>query len=114
MDIIKISHGDKLMIHGGRRGPMNATAFTIAGDAKQRGLCPIEAEEKCREKMVKFPYMGHTLRAISLDAAIIADHYIAQPERIVLSVGDVIDLEGCLCRIETRANNNFAPVPLSA
>ncbi len=114
LDIVKINHGDKLEIHGSRRGAMNATAFTIAGDAKQRGECPVAAEEKCRANMVKFPGMGHVLRAISLDPIVLADHYQDAPDRIVLAVGDVIDFEGCFCRIETRANNNFEPVPLNA
>lgn len=101
-DLPRVSHGQKLIIDG-----RDATAGTVVGYAQSYGECPVAALERATAA-------GHEIRWINLDAVAITAWKQTPVERLPLSTGDLIWLDGCLCRIEGRANKNFAPVPLTA
>ena len=105
-DIPKIKHGDKLVIDSNRRHPQNATAGTVVGYALETGGDPVAWIDRARER-------GEKLRWINLDAVVISHQPRERTPRVALNLGDVIWLEGCLCKIEPAANFNFTPRPLT-
>jgi hypothetical protein len=110
-----IAHGEKLAISGHRSNrsgiPQEATAWTTVGFALEDGKCPASAVIATLEKMKKDPYAS--LRGIYLNAIAITKHRMEKPPRTPLAVGDIISLEGCICRIENAPNENFSTVELT-
>lgn len=116
MDSVRhIAHGEKLAISGHRSNrsgiPQEATAWTQVGFALEDGKCPAAAVIETLERMKKDPYAG--LRGVYLNAIALTKHRMEKPTRTPLAVGDIISLEGCLCRVESAPNENFSTVELT-
>ena len=112
-----ITHGQKLAVSGRRSArsgiPQDATAFTAVGFAQANGECPAAAVIKCLEMMEKAPYEGHKLRGIYTEGVALTLHRQTEYVRIPLAVGDIINLDGCICRVENAPNENFETVELT-
>lgn len=110
-----IAHGEKLAISGHRSNrsgiPQDATAWTEVGFALEAGRCPTTAVIETLEKMKRDPYAE--LRGIYLNAIAITKHRMERPTRTPLAVGDIVSLQGCICRIECAPNENFSTVELT-
>ena len=114
-EVRHIAHREKLAISGHRSNrsgiPQDATAWTKVGFALEDGRCPTTAVIETLEKMKRDPYQK--LRGIYLNAIAITKHRTEKPTRTPLTVGDVVSLQGCICRIECAPNENFSTVELT-
>lgn len=108
-----LAHGDRVSISGNRRFPQDVSVFTAVGFALEHGFCPVQCVLRQIERQKKEPWGDHRLRAFILEGVMLTDQPQTEMQRVELALGQVVSIEGCICRIESAANHNFEAVELS-
>jgi len=112
-----LKHSDNLEVTGNKELTQYATVGTIIGSAMQDGMCPIEAYNKTvamnkainEDEFAQYKQsLIHKLVWISLDATCISKSVGRTINRIKVSLGDTVKIEGKLYTIESANNDNFA------
>jgi hypothetical protein len=106
-------HGQRVSISGNRRFLQDASVFTAVGFALEHGFCPVECVREQMERQKKEPWGDHRLRAFLLEGVMLTDQPQTEIARVELALGQVVSIEGCICRIESAANYNFEAVELT-
>ena len=108
-----LAHGDRVSISGNRRFPQDASVFTAVGFALEHGFCPVECVLNQMERQKNEPWGDHPLRTFILEGVMLTDQPQTEIARVELALGQVVSIEGCICRIESTPNYNFGAVELS-